>query len=176
MCESSLKSLIPVKRGMKPSIYFPKTSTFLRLSSWCGDKKPPRFYDAETTRRGVANGMETSWLPTGQEALPPASALSVGPFCLLGGHAPLPIPVMCSSLQVPATHDSADEFGQVRVLAAGKGKTATFVPGCTQGSSSVVHVDPFVSFSGLACVFMRSRRKSRAVSQRVGVFALGRGF
>lgn len=66
-------------------------ATLPRLSSWFIDKMPPTFYGLWTTRHSVENGMETSWLPTGGEAQSPPSALSVGRFCPIRGHAPHPI-------------------------------------------------------------------------------------
>lgn len=88
------KGFILGKYAWKISLLTPPpniNATFLRLSSWFIDKTPPTFYGLWTTRHGVANGMETSWLQTGGEAQSPPSALSVERFCPIRGHAPHPI-------------------------------------------------------------------------------------
>lgn len=123
---------------------------------------PPTFYDVETTRHGVANGMETSWLPTGREAQTPTSALSVGRFCLMRGHAPHPIRVMCSSLHVQQRMTARMNFGSHLCVWAREGEYSDI---CSR-----------LLFKNTCFpVGVQSQRKSRAVSQWVGVFGLGQG-
>lgn len=124
----------------------------------------------------------TRWRPhdcpqAGRPSLP-RQPLSVGRFCLPRGHAQLPVQVMCSSLHV-RQHMTAR---LTLVPSLGRGKQSHLLLGTISCSSSVLKkmlVWPLVSFSSflpLACLFLHSSRKSRAVSQRVGVFGLGQGF
>ena len=127
-------------------------ATFLRLSSWFIDKTPPTFYGLWTTRHGVANGMETSWLPTGGGGtVSPISSLC---GTLLSDKRSCTTPDLSHVLLIArrATQDNRDVFGRLCVFVWAGGASAS-VTGCILCSSSSDHMFvEFISFLYFFCL------------------------
>lgn len=94
----------------------------------------------------------TEWRPhdcrRAGEAQTPTSALSVGRFCLMRGHAPHPIQVMCCSLHVQQHMTARTNFGHISGWEGEHGDICSWVH-LVLIFYLKMHVSPFVSFFSL---------------------------